>query len=489
MYNNRIYLSLRRRKSNLLLFFILLCMLTILIVFCAIYKTSAREISEIEKTYGSSFKVQVIMDTNNPDLWEERALDTGGTFNAYIGPNVDMEMLERIAQVEGIKQFETGRDCWIMLYKYELTHGAFYSSYQYQLEHPEKEDIFAGPADEFKNMIYITCANAVRNSDYHNQFYNGSLRIVEGRHITSDDFHKSIVSKTFAEANHLKPGDRLKIDTPSIAMVFGYPVESLGAVDTEIVGLFETTYHQVVSEYTSEYDILDNWVFVDSRSGMEFDKIFGVENKLGSGTFFIEKPSEINKIMDNVKKIEDIDWTYYTVIKDDSAYRNAVAPLKTIRVIMMVLIGIIAAAAISLLMLTVFHSIKKRTREVGILMSIGLTGKEIKRQLIWEHMLIGIAAYIIALFIGMAVAPVLGNQLLGLMNQENEEKFYTQEEIEAAAASGEAVNISELAKNQRTSITPPESIDSQVDIVVAMIILLTDMALIYFSINTAVKKN
>lgn len=488
MYNKRIFLSLRRRKGNLLLFFILLCMLTLMIVICTIYKTASREITEIEKTYGSTFKVQVIMDTNNPDLWEERPLDSGGTFNAYIGPNVDMKMLERIAQVKGIKEFEAGRDCWIILYEYELTHGAFYSSYQFQLEHPEKEALFAAPADDFKNMIYIACANAVRNSAYNSQFYNGSLKMVEGRHITLDDVHKSIVSKTFANANHLKPGNHLKIDTPSIVMEFGYPVKSLGTVDTEIVGIFETTYHQAVSEYTSEYDILDNWVFVDSHSGMEFDKIFEVENKLGSGTFFVDNPVELDKIIADVKKIEEIDWSYYTVIKDDSVYRNAVAPLKTIRIIMMILIGITAAAAVCLLLLTVFHSIKKRTRELGILMSIGLNGKEIKQQLIWEHILIGIAAYVIALFIGMTSAPVLGNRLLGLMNQGNEEKFYSQEEIEAAAASGEAVNISELAKNQRTSIAPPESIDCQVDIVVAVIVLLSNMAVIYFCIHTAVKK-
>ena len=48
---------------------------------------------------------------------------------------------------------------------------------------------------------------------------------------------------------------------------------------------------------------------------------------------------------------------------------------------MMILMGILAAAGTCLLVLVITHSIKKRTREVGILMSIGLNKGKIESSL------------------------------------------------------------------------------------------------------------
>ena len=39
----------------------------------------------------------------------------------------------------------------------------------------------------------------VRNSQNHNAFYNGSLRLKEGKHITEKDTYKVLASQKFAE--------------------------------------------------------------------------------------------------------------------------------------------------------------------------------------------------------------------------------------------------------------------------------------------------
>lgn len=92
----RVYISLKRRKSNVLLFIILFCTLLLFIIFSAIYQASQKNISEIEKTYGSTFKIEMFRDETNPDLWKQRTLPDGTGYKAYLGPYINRSMLEQI---------------------------------------------------------------------------------------------------------------------------------------------------------------------------------------------------------------------------------------------------------------------------------------------------------------------------------------------------------------------------------------------------------
>ena len=77
----------------------------------------------------------------------------------------------------------------------------------------------------------------------------------------------------------------------------------------------------------------------------------------------------------------------------------------------------ITTAGILLLFFVITHSMKKRVRETGILMSLGITGKEIKRQFLWEHLLIGIAAFLLASLVSFAITPIVGEQIYGAVHQ------------------------------------------------------------------------
>ena len=291
-------------------------MLLLFIVSISIYKTAIEDILDIEETYGSSFKFRVLMDMSDPDVWEQKQIETGGKsygYQAYVGPDIDIEMLKKISEVKGIKEFEAGRDSYILLDNYKLTTGANYSAYLNRKKHPEDENF--GKAIMYKKRAKLTMANAVCNSEYHKEFYEGNMKIVKGRHIMSEDIHKVIISNTFAQSNNLKIHDTLKINASSWGII-DEPEgpNSMGEIDAEIIGIFEPTYQQMVSEYTLEYDILNNWIFVDSRTGWELDKIGGVEDQLRSATFWVNTPSQIEKVMEQIKRLDWIDWKYYTLV-------------------------------------------------------------------------------------------------------------------------------------------------------------------------------
>jgi len=268
----------------------------------------------------------------------------------------------------------------------------------------------------------------------------------------------------------------------------GLPALPLGLIETKIVGIYETTYTQVVTEYTNECDILNNWILVDNETGYDLDKIYGDSPSLWVSTIYVENPAELDKVMKEVNRLEGIDWQYYELREDDSMYKDAVKPLDTVRKIMFVCLCVILAASILLLSLVITHSMKKRVRETGILMSLGITGKEIRRQFLLEHLLIGITAFLLAFAVSFAVTPVIGEQIYGAVHQEKEQQVYTEKEIEAAIARGEQSKASEMAKNQKTGVEPPEELNTRIDIRTVLIVFIVMILIIYFCVNAVIKK-
>ena len=57
---------IKRRKSNVLLFIILFCTLLLFYYFFCNISGLSKNISEIEKTYGGTFKIEMFRDETNP---------------------------------------------------------------------------------------------------------------------------------------------------------------------------------------------------------------------------------------------------------------------------------------------------------------------------------------------------------------------------------------------------------------------------------------
>ncbi|RKJ50640.1 ABC transporter permease [bacterium 1XD42-54] len=483
----RILLSLFRKKSNMFLLGILFFLLFFMLVSVSIYNTSRDTISAIERTYGTSFSIGLTPDKNDMNQWEDRAIEgMDSPVRTYIGPNVDEAMVRRITEeVEGITDYEAGSRADVMLYEYELVPGYHAWSYNYFTTH---EHHLPYDPEETKNMMYITYTYHTRNSCHFDQFYNGAFRLTQGRHITPDDAFKCIISENFAKRNHLKLGDTLKIDLHSLNVRAKYPIESLGSVETEIVGFFELTYQQTVTQYTEEIDILENWVITDNEAGRALDEIIGRPYYLSASQFFVENPAELDEVMEQVRQLDWIDWKYYELVKDDGLYSQAVKPLRTLKIIMAVCLVVIVTSGVLLLMLVILHSMKRRKREAGILMSLGITGKEIRKQFLGEHLALGLTAFFFALIVSLAVTPGIGNQIYGAVNKGGEQKVYTEKEIEAAIARGENSKVAEMSRNQRTGVEPPKELTTRVEVKTALLVFAMMLLIVYYSVNEAIKK-
>ena len=475
-----------RKKNNILLFGILFSLIFFMLVFMSVYGTSGQMMKEVEKKYGASFMMLLYRDQSKPELWEERKVEGVGTLNYYIGPGIDEEMMDYILdEVKGVTDYEGGGNYDVLLCDYELVYGFWKETYERYLSGIEKNDTLS--SDEIQNLKSETRCQAVRKSEHFEEFKNGNFKLVEGRHIVPEDDHTVIISKELAKKNNLKLGDTFKIRGDSLTLG-KYPSMPLGLIETKIVGFFEMSYQQEISEYTKEYDILNNWILVDNETGYDLDKIYGDSPSLWVTTIFVENPAELDKVMKEVNSLEGIDWQYYELRKDDSTYKDAVKPLDTVKKIMFVCACVIVTAGILLLFFVITHSMKKRVRETGILMSLGITGKEIRRQFLWEHLLLGITACLLAFAVSFAVTPVIGEQIYGAIHQEKEQQVYTEKEIEAAISRGEQGKASEMAKNQKTGVEPPEELNTRMDVRTVLIVFIVMILIIYFCVNGVIKK-
>ena len=482
----RILISLSRKKSNLLLFGILFFLTFFMLVFLSIYGTSKQMMKEVEKKYGASFMMLLYRDKSKLELWEEREVEGVGTLNYYIGPGINEEMMDYILEeADGVVDYEGGGDYSVLLCDYDLIPGYYESSYEYELLHPDPNAMFS--VEDTQNLRFQTRCQAMRKSEHFEEFQNGNFKLTEGRHITPKDEHVVMISKEFAQRNRLKLGDSFKIQGDSLTLR-GFPEVPLGLIETEIIGIYEMTYQQSVTEYTDERDILNNWILVDNETGYDLDKIYGNPPSLWVSTIYVENPAELDKVMKEVNSLEGIDWQYYELRKDDSMYKDAVKPLDTVKKIMFVCLCVILVAGILLLSLVITHSMKKRVRETGILMSLGITGKEIKKQFLWEHLLLGIVAFLLALVVSFAITPIIGKQIYGTVHQEKEQKVYTEKEIEAAIARGEQSKASEMAKNQKTGVEPPKELNTRMNARTVLTVFIVMLLIIYTCVNGAIKK-
>lgn len=493
--SKQVFLSLYRRKVNLFIFFVMTGLSFLLLSVIIIYQAVEKNVEDIEKTYGVSCVLEMKRDRDNPELWEDRVIEnTGQIYQAYLGPRVSYDIMDRVMdEVDGITGYEAGNDWQILLPEYQLIKGYEHWSDSYWRANPEAFhgyfDVYGWTLDDLASAKYATRAYAVCNSERHEKFMDGSFELVEGRHITLEDDNAAIISKTCADINGLKVGDTLRVDANSTYVEAGYPWYSLGGFEVEIVGLFEMTYEQVYAEeYTNESDILENRVILDHVSGGRIDAFMGNESQLSHGHFYVESPSELDGVMEQIEALDWLDWRYYTLSRDDMLYKAAIEPIKGMKTIMFIaalLIGILGYVLISLL---ISYSAKKRKREMGILMALGIPVKEIRSRFWKEALLLAGAAFLTALFLCAIVSPMIGNGIYRGINNGNEPKQYTKEEIEAAIMQGDNARAAEMAKDQRQGILRPDTMAVEIDFLLVILIGICELGVVLLWVNDASNK-
>ena len=256
---------------------------------------------------------------------------------------------------------------------------------------------------------------AVRDSSLSKAFFNEEYRLIEGNHITPEDKNKVLISRELAQANQLSIGDTILLNHAEFGNENGKYLDLLKEnspfATVEIKGIYEIK-DNTDNGLNPTAKKAENIMFSDSQLLFDSDKpqIYN-----GEVSFFISDPLLLDEITQKTEKISSINWENHIIEKNDFKFSKIAEQLETIQKIVSALIGIVSVLGIVILTLIMTLRIRGRTREAGILLSIGNDKKGIIGQFVLETLILLLIGFLLSVILFMPVSAVLNDFLFDSM--------------------------------------------------------------------------
>ena len=310
----------------------------------------------------------------------------GWTDNSF--DSLRLSDIEKLAAVEGISD-------------YNITTCA-------TAVHPVNFDRIEDPDnDQTKDLGGVTLLGN-RKMELHSQVLSGNITIQEGRMATADDEDVCVISKELAGQGGLKVGDVLKFNDY-------HDPEQSPVYEARIIGIYGTK--QFMSPLMSGDTFRsENVIFTDLRFP---EKPEGEEGEPCYEHAYFQV--EDVKQYDTVKKAmeeTDIDWERYDFIDRNGDFATMSSNFKELEKISGLFIIVTFIAGFILLYLIFLFWVKNRSRESGILISLGFGKGNVLGQILLEAVLMAALAFFASLIAGPGVSKAFAGYLV---NQQEEQ--------------------------------------------------------------------
>lgn len=380
--NKRAWLYVRRNtKRTLLLFLLFTILMTISLLGFTLHTASSAAVKELRGSIGGYFMIQ-----------------TGAEGRERTGD----ALLNQVKTLDNISRWN-GIDTYYMYAEgLQLMPGSYSGS---------------GTVGEFMPKC-IGCLD----SSLHERFLASSFQLAEGRHITPDDVHTVILSKDVAERNGLTVGDTIPLSV--VEGVRDWRGNAYGTqVTLEIVGIYITTRNEAVSPTTPESELQENILFTDSNTAKELFLIKFPDRTVEDYTYssgimmFLEDPARMEETVALLKQQPYADWDSLILSENSAAYEQTAAPIQKAETISRLLLLIILVISIVILSLILLMWTRERMTEIGILISLGLSVKDICKQMLMENYIVAGPAYLISVLLSALLAGQVGRLVGGVLEQ------------------------------------------------------------------------
>lgn len=392
----RAWLSITRKKGkSALLFIILLVVATLALSGISIKNASGEAAEKLSEALGGRFIM--MQDTSNSSKQVQKNIGNGITATQYQGEALSKELAEKVASVTGVTGYNAEN---IGPAEIRTTTGE-------NLTLKSIEGSFFSNIEGMNNQITVYGYTNVETSTL---FRGGTLKLVEGRQITSADHNALMIHKELAEKNGLKLGDSLVISMNKFITGGDEEAASLKQ-ECKIVGIFDSTVETPVTAYSTQGDLLENNVLMDVETSL---KLYPWASEGYYRIYFdVNNPAQLESIVAQVKKLDSIDWSAFRISLDDTEYEAAAKPLKNLDKLITTLLIVIILVCTTVLCLLLTMWTKGRVREAGILLSMGIGKYKILFQHITEVAMIAVLAFGISYFSSAAIAQKIGDAMLG----------------------------------------------------------------------------
>ena len=458
-----IYLT-KNKGRCILLFFILTLISGVIMLSLCLRKGSQESVQKLRKTYGSNFFIKADKEGKLPE-YNEKTVE---------------KIIEKTRETGGIRDtcFET---TGVSLYfgDLEFLPGLHTTALLEIDEEPEEFEY-----DDYYTKVMMPYGYNKSELSYY--FQTNTMELTEGRHVCETDRNVVIISDEIAEKNQLSIGDHITGELSERIANGGDRDCVFCEVDLEIIGIFHANVTQVTNEYTVEWEIIQNNMFVDYGTELKLEELcHEINNQTDYPLstviyFYVENPDELEKMMERVREIEDIDWEGLKLEVNDTTYQSALTPLQRINGLSLFMLIFILIVCVILLSLILRMWIKTRKREMGILLSVGIGQKEIVGQFVLEGVILLFAAVVLSAGITAAVSGGIGNQMLSGLNGAEKSRQERQEEIKERIEKGEVASEEEYMSlvDQLTVVTEVETPNEITCNLTVQIVIITAFLLI-----------
>lgn len=364
---------IRQRFKTAVLFLVL--MLTAIFIFMTIAVRNAEEGAAADVQTAIGGKIMIDLDTEG-HMGGGRQ-NEWGTVYGYNGDLITQQMAEAIGRVEGV----TG-------YNSEDTAGYYGAGVNFKY-------LPAAFGLSYTQYGEASGYTATLSSEKCSKFENGEYKLVEGRHITSNDKHVCLISRELADYNKLSVGDKVQM----------YSLDAGAISEFEIVGIFDGTEGTEGNALTVD-EIPANCGYIDYATMFE---LWGEElNGYQQLTVYVEDPISIQRVYDRIAALPELKGKTLKLSMDTEEYEVVSAPLESLVKLVNTIMVIIFAVSAVILTLLLTMWIRGRKKEIAILLSVGISKADILLQIFTETLMVAAAAWAAALFFSKRIVEKTG---------------------------------------------------------------------------------
>ena len=327
----------------------------------------------------STGKVQTkLLELSNSGFQIESLLQDG---------SIEQKKLSQVEQVEGVKEAQ-----------YEFDGIG-------QLEDAKAVEREQAVQLDQGNMGGLVGYHGVTSSDQELNFASGALNLKEGRALTKDDSGKVLVHEELAKENNWTIGSKIKLKNFQNEDATANSKE----VTVEIVGIFNGKLSEQSTGLTS--DLTENRIYMDYKTSQSLigkDESNAIVHR---AIFTVKDPSKLEEVISRVKELP-LKWDSMQLSKNEQVFEQVASPIQNFKSLMTLLTSSVFVLAVIVLFLILLFTLRERIHEFGILMSVGISRKEIIAQILLELYTVAATSSIFALMLGSFVAKQFYTGLL-----------------------------------------------------------------------------
>ena len=235
-------------------------------------------------------------------------------------------------------------------------------------------------------------------SDLLSEFTGRFYQLEQGKHITANDHNAALIHKTFAEKNGIKPGDKLDITKDG------------RRVTVTVMGIFSGKGEKpaVLQSDMAENHLITNLAAAQQLTGSQ---------QLTRATYFAENPHQLKSLTDRTKSLPNVDWQKFSLTDNGAAFAGVLQNIAGIQNILTIATIGAAGAGLAVLSLVLVFWVRGRLYEIGILLSIGTSKRQIIGQFLAELAIIAAVSSVFALGIGSVASSQISTTLTAQTDQ------------------------------------------------------------------------